>query len=184
MNETRDERLGELLAAHIDAPPAVPEFTERLWQRIEAAGIERDVRRRSLWRRRPLLAAAVFAAAAAAVLAVSLLGGGDTAVKSPVIEPLLKLGGPADASAAEVVAKARTALATVRALRAHWEWSQASVDIPYDQLPRDASIDEILDSATVGASDALLSLRSDTHGRRAFALGSGRQLRAQLRGTG
>ncbi len=184
MNETRDERLGELLAAHIDAPPAVPEFTERLWQRIEAAGIKRDVRRRSLWRRRPLLAAAVFAAAAAVVLAVSLLGGGDTAVKSPVIEPLLKLGGPADASAAEVVAKARTALATVRALRAHWEWSQASVDIPYDQLPAGREHRRDPGQRHRRRPLALLSLRSDAHGRRAFALGIGRQLRAQHRGTG
>jgi hypothetical protein len=167
MNEIRDERLGELLAVHVDAPPAVPGFMERLWHDIEASGVERRPRRHSLWRRRPLLAAAVFAAAVAAFLAISFLGG-EGGVKSPVIEPLFKLGGPANASAAEVVAKARLALGKIRTLRARWQWSSAAVQLPEGDL-EGMSVDEILGQATVGAlipyypSD--LTLTSDGHVR-------------------
>jgi hypothetical protein len=149
MNEQRDERLGDLLARHIPAEPTDPAFTARLWDRIEQTGDVRRGKPAPLWRRRPVLAAAVAAAAVAVVLAVSLFGG-ESSVNQPVIEPLLKLGGPADASAAEVLTEARLALGKIRTLRARWEYSTASIGLPPAEDLRGLSVDEILDQATVG----------------------------------
>jgi hypothetical protein len=148
MIERRDERLGDVLARQIPAEPTDPAFTAELWDRIGRTGEVRRGRAAPLWRRRPVLAAAVAAVVAAAVLAVSLFGG--TSVHRPVVEPLFKLGGPSDASAAHVVAEARLALGKIRTLRARWTYQSASVGFPPAAGLKGMGATEIYDRAEVG----------------------------------